>query len=68
MRFHQNLGAAGLAVLIVSVAIPVLAGGKHFARTERTEMNGVIVTGPAWARCNGSRATPRQPCIGKAKA
>ena len=68
MRFSSNLGAAALGVLVVSAALPALAAGKHFARAERMEINGVIVTGPAWAACNGGRAAPIQQCMSKAKA
>ena len=57
MRFNSNFGAAALGVLIVSAALPVLAAGKHFARSEKPEMkmanvavNGIIVTGPRWVR------------------
>jgi hypothetical protein len=67
MRFNQDLGAAALGVLIVSVAMPVLAASKHFAKAERIAINGVIVTGPAWAACNGGRAAPIQQCMSKAK-
>jgi hypothetical protein len=74
MRLNSNLGAAALSVLIVSVALPMLAAGKHYAKAEKLEMrranvavNGVIVTGPAWATCNGGRAQPVQQCLSKAK-
>jgi hypothetical protein len=56
MRLNSNLGAAALSMLTVSAALPALAAGKHFAKAEKIEMkranvaiNGVIVTGPAWA-------------------
>jgi type IV secretory pathway VirB2 component (pilin) len=60
MRLNSNLGAAVVGALIVSAALPALAAGKHFAKAgkkaEKIEMkranvaiNGVIVTGPAWA-------------------
>lgn len=68
MRFNQDLGAAALGLLIAAVTMPALAAGKHFARAERTEINGVIVTGPAWAACNGGRAAPIRHCMSKAKA
>ena len=53
MRFGSNLGSAALGALIVSAALPALAGGKYFAKAKvestSTAANGVIVTGPAWS-------------------
>ena len=60
MRLISNLGAAVVGALIVSAALPALAAGKHFARAEKkaekiemkranVAINGVVVTGPAWA-------------------
>ena len=68
MRFNKNLGAAALGVLIVLATLPALAAGKHFARAERMQTHGVIVTGPAWVACNGDRTAPIQQCMSKAKA
>jgi hypothetical protein len=67
MRFNSNLRAAALGALIVSVALPALAAGKHFARSVKTNVaiNGVIVTGPASAACG--RAEPARQCLSKAK-
>jgi hypothetical protein len=68
MRFNSNLCAAALGALIVSVALPGLAAGKHFAKAaKRTNVaiNGVIVTGPASAACG--RAEPARQCLSKAK-
>jgi hypothetical protein len=68
MRFNSNLGAAALGVLIVSVALPGLAAGKHFAKAERranVAINGAVVTGPASAACG--RAEPVRQCLSKAQ-
>ena len=67
MRLNSNLGAAALGALIVSVALPGLAAGKHFARAGKTNLaiNGAIVTGPASAACG--RADPARQCLSKAK-
>jgi hypothetical protein len=65
MRCNSNVGAAALAVLIVSMALPVLAAGKHFAKAEKTaDVAGMIFTGPASAAC---RADPARQCLSKAK-
>jgi hypothetical protein len=67
MRFNSNLRAAALGALIVSVALPVMAAGKHFAKATKTNVavNGVIVTGPASTAC--VRADPVRQCLSKAR-
>lgn len=68
MRFNSNLRAAALGALIVSVALPALAAGKHFAKAEKranVAINGGIVAGPASAACG--RAEPVRQCLSKAK-
>jgi hypothetical protein len=67
MRFNSNLRAAALGALIVSVALPVMAAGKHFAKVTKTNVaiNGVIITGPASAACG--RAEPARQCLSTAK-
>ena len=68
MRFNSNLRAAAFGALIVSVALPGLAAGKHFAKAAKganVAINGAIVTSPASAACG--RAEPARQCLSKAR-